>query len=130
MATILIVEDDSDILETIKDNLEMGGYHCDTTENTTDALNLLLKNKYDAIVSDIGLPERFGGMSDMEYGFNFMRAVKGNKRLANIPIVAETGYSEDEIWDEAKSAGASVVILKTKLFDNLAPTLVSLGIRA
>jgi len=130
MATILIVEDDSAMLETIKDILEMGGYHCDSAENTTDALDLLMKNDYDAIVSDIGLPERFGRMSNMEYGFEFMRSVKGSRRLAHIPIIAETGYSEDEIWDKAKSAGASVVILKTKILDDLVPTLVSLGIKA
>lgn len=88
MAKILVVEDDYYIAEMIQSILTDTGYQCETAGNATDAFNLLLENDYQALVSDIGLPERYGSMADEENGFLFIKAAHGNPRSKNIPIIA------------------------------------------
>lgn len=53
---ILLVEDEENLMEAIRLNLEMEGYAVDPVVTGTDALNKLRKEKYDLAVLDVMLP--------------------------------------------------------------------------
>ena len=55
-ATILIVEDEPTLQETLKYNLDRAGYHTVVIGNGTDALRLARENPPDLILMDIMLP--------------------------------------------------------------------------
>ncbi|MBI1853645.1 MAG: response regulator [Planctomycetes bacterium] len=57
---VLVVEDDSDIREAIRDVLLMRGYFVRAVSNGKDAIEHLKRMHYDVVVSDIRLPEESG----------------------------------------------------------------------
>ena len=58
--SILIVDDESFILETMAHFLKRRAKQVDTAENGQQALALIETNQYDVIVSDIEMPEMNG----------------------------------------------------------------------
>jgi two-component system, OmpR family, response regulator len=57
---ILVVEDDTDSRELLRESITIGGYSVTTAEDGLDALNKITKNQYDLIVSDINMPKLDG----------------------------------------------------------------------
>lgn len=80
---ILIVDDDKDIVNLLKDILEDEGYKTDHCYNGKDALYKINNNKYDLIILDIMLP-------DMD-GFELCRKVRDK---VTIPIIFLTAKSK------------------------------------
>lgn len=57
---ILLAEDDRAILESVKGRLQADGYQVDTAESGADAFDLGKTSHYEAILLDLGLPEKAG----------------------------------------------------------------------
>lgn len=57
MAKILIVEDEKNISDLIKDTISLAHYEYDCSYDGEDALNKIKENKYDLILLDIMLPK-------------------------------------------------------------------------
>jgi len=57
---ILFLEDDADFAESIAGVLRSSGYHVDLANRIGEAVPLLRKKRYDAILSDINLPDSSG----------------------------------------------------------------------
>lgn len=57
---ILVVDDELDILESIKMLLEIGGYGVKTVNNGEDAIKILKKEKFDLMLLDILMPNLSG----------------------------------------------------------------------
>jgi len=57
---ILIVDDEQQILETITEMLRLAGYECDGAPNGLEALQMVSKNQYQLIISDINMPRMNG----------------------------------------------------------------------
>lgn len=68
MANILIVEDEEVIHELIKRNLSLVGHTCHSAFDGREALECLVRQKYDLMILDIMLPK--------EDGFQIMRQAK------------------------------------------------------
>ncbi len=60
MSAILIVEDEQHLADGLRFNLEADGFDVETVENGENALELLVKQTFDAIVLDVMLPGRDG----------------------------------------------------------------------
>ena len=84
--TILIVDDEKDILEFLSYNLEKEGYLVKTANNGNQALSLASKIKPDLIILDVMMPE-MDGMQTCEQ-------IRGTKELENTLIVFLTARSE------------------------------------
>ena len=75
---ILVVDDEEDLCEILKFNLEMEGYQVDTANSAEEALKLEL-TRYDLLLLDVMMGEISG--------FKMARMMKQNKDTANIPII-------------------------------------------
>lgn len=81
---LLIVDDQEEILLLIKDILTNEGYLIDTATSGSNALPLLVDNKYDLIISDINMPHLNG-----EELLNIC-----NKQFQDSPIILITGQPD------------------------------------
>ncbi len=95
-ASILVVDDDLDIREVLKDRLESLGYEVSTAPSGRECLNLLEKKSPQMILLDIEMPE----MSGLEV----LREIR--KREINVSVLMITAYGTVERAVEAMREGA------------------------
>ncbi|UCD31312.1 MAG: response regulator [Desulfobacterales bacterium] len=58
--SILVVDDDEDIVKTIKGNLELDGYEVLTAHDGRTGVQIAKKNRPDLIILDLNLPDLDG----------------------------------------------------------------------
>lgn len=100
--SILVVDDDQYVLESVSVLLKEHGYSILTCSNGGDAVNMFLKNKFDVILTDIKMP----AMSGIE--------LLGKIRETNkdIPVIMMTAYEEIDAAVAAIKNGAFDFIVK------------------
>ena len=87
MSKILIVEDDPDIRELLRFNLEKAGYNLFLAEDGEKALTLARKHAPDIILLDLMLP----GVDGLEV----CRTLKKDPELQRIPVMMVTAKGEE-----------------------------------
>jgi two-component system alkaline phosphatase synthesis response regulator PhoP len=103
MKKILLVDDENDILEFLKYNLEQENFEVMVSTNGKDALKQISQNP-DLIVLDIMMP----GMD----GFELYELIKKNKESQDIPIIFLTAKSGETDEIKGLNLGASDYIQK------------------
>ena len=83
--TILIVDDDIDILEALKIYLSKDEYRLLTARNGQDAVDIVRAENVDLVLMDIMMPIMDG-----------IKATNKIRKLTNIPIILLTAKSEDQ----------------------------------
>jgi DNA-binding response OmpR family regulator len=86
---ILIIEDEKELLATMKNYLESEGFLCETASSYFEAEDSLSVFNYDIIVLDLTLP---GGN-----GFNLIKLIKDRNRQAGLLIVSAKNSLDDKI---------------------------------
>ena len=102
--TILIVDDEPDIVEILRYNLEKAGYTTLTALNGLDAVNLAKQHHPDLILLDVMLP-------DMD-GIQTCETIRSNPDLQGTIIAFLTARSEDYSEIAGFQAGADDYITK------------------
>jgi two-component system cell cycle response regulator DivK len=102
--TILIVEDDETNMCLIRSVLALGKCQILEAENAEKGIQLARKHQPNLILMDIRLPYM--------NGLEATRFIKTDSDLKDIPIVALTGYSNEEDEYEAIKAGCAAFIAK------------------
>lgn len=105
MSSILIVDDDLNVLEVLEARLQSAGFDTFKAENGRDALRLIKDNKIDLLISDMKMP----GMSGMEV------LSKARDLQPGLPIIFLTAYGT--IPDAVKAVKAGAVDYLAKPFD-------------
>lgn len=103
MPKILLVDDEPDILEFLKYNLEHQGFEVLLAHNGEEAINKL-SEKPDLIVLDIMMPKMDG--------YETCRRIKAKKEYENIPIVFLTAKNGEKDEINGLAVGASDYIQK------------------
>lgn len=97
LSTILLVDDEPDIVLTLQDLLEEEGYQIDVATNGTDALGRVKEKSYDAVLLDVCLPD-IDGLLVLE------RMVK---TAPSLPIIILTGCTTlDSVTGPLEELGA------------------------
>lgn len=104
MNKLLVVEDDSDIGEMMRELLTRHGYKIDNAYSGTEALFWIEKEKYDLVILDLMLP----GMS----GEEVLQVIRGK---CDIPVIAVSAKDDKDTRLSLLKAGADDYI--TKPFD-------------
>lgn len=99
---VLVVEDYEDTREMMRLMIEQHGYSVLEAAGPYEAIDKASEFHPDLILMDIGLP-LMDGLSTAE-------VINGNKKLADIPIVAVTAYHD--VRAQALKAGCSGVLYK------------------
>jgi len=104
---ILVVDDEADLVETVRFPLEMEGFNVLVSYNGEDALNQARKEKPDLILLDLMLPKLDG--------YKVCRLLKFDEKYKHIPILMLTAKTQEKDKILGKETGADEYI--TKPFD-------------
>lgn len=100
---ILVVDDEEDLCEILKFNLEMEGYTVDTANSAEEALKLDIK-QYNLLLLDVMMGEISG--------FKMARMLKADKDTAEIPIIFITAKDTENDTITGFNLGADDYISK------------------
>lgn len=107
MKRILIVDDEQDIVESLKFVLEVAGFECHCAYNGEDGLNLARKISPDLMILDVMMPKI--------NGYKISRLLKYDNKYKNIPILMVTARSQEDDKLIGEETGVDEYI--TKPFD-------------
>ncbi|KAF2960305.1 response regulator [Thermotoga sp. 38H-to] len=107
MKRILVVDDEPNIRELLKEELQEEGYEVDTAENGEEALKKFFSGNYDLVILDIEMP----GISGLEVAGEIRKKKKDAK------IILLTAYSHYR--SDLSSWAADEYVVKSFNFDEL-----------
>jgi signal transduction histidine kinase/ligand-binding sensor domain-containing protein/DNA-binding response OmpR family regulator len=114
---VLIVEDETEIRQYIKQNL-VDTYKVYECSNGKEALDFILKEKPDLVISDVMMPEMDG--------ITLCKKLKSNININHIPIVLLTAKTSDEDKAEGYEIGADAYVAKPFNIDLLKTRVASI----
>ena len=104
MKKILIVDDEQDIVESLKFVLEASDFTCYCAYNGEDGLRLAKELVPDLIILDVMMPKI--------NGFKISRLLKYDAKYKNIPILMVTARTQEEDKLIGEETGADEYITK------------------
>lgn len=107
--TVYVVDDDADVLRSLRFLLETDGFNVRTFRNGSALLNAVRSTGVDCFVIDYKMP-------DMN-GIDLARRLRNRDMAA--PIILITGYPDENIATRAAAAGVHDVLLKPLLDESL-----------
>jgi CRP-like cAMP-binding protein/AmiR/NasT family two-component response regulator len=104
MKTVLIIEDNVDILESCAEILELSGYNVLQSDNGKHGIELAIENQPDLILCDIMMPEMDG--------YDVLRVLGENYDTAEIPFVFLTAKTDRFDFRKGMEMGADDYLTK------------------
>ncbi len=101
---VLVADDSLAARVTTTQLLSAAGYEVRLAEHGAEAWALLLESHYDALVSDVLMPELDG--------FELLRRVRTSEAFVSLPVILNTVLDEPDQRDAALAAGASAFVCK------------------
>ena len=102
--TILVVDDEDDIIDLLQYNLEQEGYRTISAKNGNDGIEIARQEKPDLIILDVMMP----GMT----GIEVCRKLRQDAYLRHTPILMLTARTEEETQVESLDVGADIYFSK------------------
>src|SRR5690349_4703610 len=101
---VLLVEDQEDNMQILRDVLSSAGYHLVEATTGPQALEAVAKQRPDLILMDIQIP--------IIDGYEVTRRIKADLALKSIPIIAVTSHALDGGEVKARAAGCDDFVAK------------------
>jgi DNA-binding response OmpR family regulator len=98
MATLLLVDDDPELLQALRLLLTQDGHRVFTAQDGVLATSMAMQRRPDVIILDLGLPG--GG------GFTVLERLHSSNKLSGIPVLVLTGATDDASRARALQSGA------------------------
>jgi len=99
---ILVVDDEKEMCELVKDFLGGAGYEVETAQDGREALEAVRQKDLDAVITDLRMP-------DMD-GMELLAAVKAER--PDVPVIMVTAFGSIDRAIEAMRAGAFYFVTK------------------
>jgi signal transduction histidine kinase/PleD family two-component response regulator len=103
-AKVLVVDDEEDARHLLVAMLEQAGAEVLAAGSVDEALSVFASGAPDAVVTDIGMPEKDG--------YVLVREIRQREGRARLPVIALTAYARSEDRTRALTAGFSTHIPK------------------
>jgi CheY-like chemotaxis protein/two-component sensor histidine kinase len=118
---ILLVDDEADSRDLLNFVLESCEAQVSTASSAAEAFELIERERFDVIVSDIGMPD--------EDGYSLIRKIRAlsNEQGGNIPAIALTAYARAEDRVQALRSGFQMHIAKPVEAMELSATVANLA---
>ncbi len=106
---LLLVEDDPEILNILRDMLRLKGHRVVATSDGTKALDLIDNSNFDLVLTDLGMP--------VVSGWEIAKRVKTKSRKT--PVVMITGWGGQYEEEDLSSRGVDLMLAKPLSWDKL-----------
>ena len=108
---ILVVDDEVEMLHSLRDSLQTYGYSVVTAEDGISAVELARAEMPNLILLDLMLPTLDG--------YRVLKLLKADERYRKIPIIVITARASAEDWALAVECGADGCLTKPVKVDGL-----------
>ena len=115
--SILLVEDHEDTLRVIARLLKRLGYVVTTARGVGEARDLASRERFDLLVSDIGLPDGSG--------LDIMREIRDRQGVRGIAL---SGFGQDEDIARSREAGFADHLIKPVNFEVLREKIAAIAV--
>ncbi len=105
---VLIVDDDEAVRNTMIEYIIAAGYKSEAVSCAEEALEVLKKNEYQVIITDIILPAMGG-----------LELTKSIRKKKDSDVIVMTGYGDEYSYEEAINVGASDFVIKPVRLEEL-----------
>ncbi len=102
MKNILIIDDNEEVLDTLKQLLLDEGYRVSTASNGTSGVLLFLRQNFDLVITDLNMQ-----------GMDGLDVIRRINNIVNVPIILMSSDYLPVEPDEARFMGVNAVISKT-----------------
>jgi len=113
---VLVIEDDEDTAILMTQMLNSMGHSIVKATSVASAVEILIRDKIDLIISDIGLPDG--------NGVSLIYAVR---QFCDVPAIAITGYGTREDVERCLNAGFDKHITKPVVYELLGQTIAEVS---
>jgi|FLYL01.1.fsa_nt_gi DNA-binding response OmpR family regulator len=96
--TVLIADDDRDILDIVTFRLERSGFKVIRASDGREAHELAVKHRPDVVVTDVMMPHMDG--------YELAKALRSDPATSHIPVIVLTALSQEEDAARAFESGA------------------------
>ncbi len=103
-ATLLLVDDDAMNRDALARRLTRNGYGVVTTDNGSDALQIVRERRIDAVLLDVMMP--------VMSGLETLRQLRQMRSVSDLPVIMVTARDESEDIVEALDLGANDYVAK------------------
>ncbi len=101
---VLVVDDSISIRKYVQRFLDRTGYQVEVAPDGMEALNLMGKTKFDAVITDLEMP--------VMHGYDLIAEMKRNPALMNIPVLVLTSRAGEKHRQKAIEMGAQSYLVK------------------
>ncbi len=102
MKNILIIDDNEEVLDILKQLLLDEGYRVSTANNGASGVALFLRQNFDLVITDNNMP-----------GMNGLDVIKRINNIVKVPIILMSSDYLPVEPDDAKFMGVNAIISKT-----------------
>lgn len=106
--TILLVDDEPNILLALEFLIQQRGFHVVKANNGSEGIQMARKHQPDLVILDVMMP----GLD----GFEVAKAIRKDKQLQNTTIIFLTAKGTNDDFEEGYASGGEIYL--TKPFDN------------
>jgi PAS domain S-box-containing protein len=114
---LMVVDDEEDVLTVVRDMLRFKGYRVFATQDAQQAIDLLEKEHFDLLITDLGMP----GISGWEV------AKKAKSENPALPVILLTGWGTQYEDDDLSERGVDLVLSKPLNWSKLVETVEKLA---
>ncbi len=115
-ARCLVVEDEADVRDMIRDMLSIGGHRVTLAVDGAEAAERFRRETFDIVITDLAMPR--------VDGLQLARIVKSER--PNIPVLVLTGWGVTLTGDELQEHGVDAVLPKPLRMDEVLAAIASL----
>jgi chemosensory pili system protein ChpA (sensor histidine kinase/response regulator) len=101
---LLVVDDSISIRKYVQRFLDRMGYDVEVASDGMEALNVMDRMKFDAVITDLEMP--------VMHGYDLMAEMKQRRELMNIPVIVLTSRAGDKHRQKAREMGAHDYLVK------------------
>lgn len=105
---VLIVDDDEAVRNTMNEYIQAAGYNSEAVSCAEEALEIIQKDEFQVIITDIILPAMGG-----------LELTKSIRKNNDSDVIVMTGYGDEYSYEEAINIGASDFVIKPVRLEEL-----------
>lgn len=107
----VVVDDEPETTEMIAEMVRLCGFKVIPTYGGAPAMNLIAREKPDAVILDVMMPDCSG--------YDVLEFVRRDPRLKHIPVILVSARNRPEDIQEGLKAGATIYLTKPVAFSDL-----------